>query len=62
MICVNCHNFLDTHYKLKIVLDILKNNNIEINKFITYLKSMKIKYKSKKDISSLLYKIHSFQL
>lgn len=61
-ICINCHNFLDTHYKLKIVFDILKNNNIEINKFITYFKSMKIKYKTKKNISILLYKIHSFQL
>lgn len=61
-ICVNNDNYLECHYILKITLDILKNNDIVINKFATYLKSMKNKYNTKRDINMLIYKVYSFQL
>jgi hypothetical protein len=61
-ICINTDDFLEAHYNIKIILDILSDDKIDITKYNTYLKSIREKYKTKKEINALLYKIHSFQL
>jgi len=57
-ICINTNNFKEAHYIIKITLDILNDHTIDINKYISYLKSVSNKYKTKKEINMLIYKIY----
>ena len=56
-ISINTNNFIYSHILLKITLDYIKHNNIDINKFNTYLDSFKVKYNTPKELYNLILKI-----
>lgn len=56
-ICINTNNFDDAHLLLKICLDIINKNTIDISKFNIYFRNIKHKYLESDKMNLLIPKI-----